>query len=536
MANVWSRLSRQLSIGGSKLVVSDSKTAWTGTQVLDAAGKLGDALRQCGVGCGDRVAIHLGNSAEYVAGILACLKLGAAFVPIAFHNPTLREVDILNRCRASAALIDKSHSDSIRLISQTAIPAIDVWSVLEEGAAIPRAELPVAILDEQSAYCVFTSGSTGEPKGVLISNHSLNHFIDCTISTFGLTPDTRALCVSPFNFDGAFGSIFAVLAVGGGIVISTARHLTPTEFIRLCAGNGITHTSFSPSFLRVLAESAHLDDLALTKLRTIGLGGEDCRREDLMRLKQSCPKIRVFNRYGPTETTVVVASCELTPELLHSNEKLPIGSPAPGTEFYLADGDEIVSEVGRPGELLIGGAQLMQGYLDAPAQTAAVLELALIPGKTLYRSGDLVYRDEAGRYVYLDRLDNVVNRNGVRISLSEVSRACLSLQGVNDAATVSSDTRQGLRIFVYLATDCLKPSDIRNALLKLLPPQMQPDRILCLRELPRLTSGKLDMSKIRILGADEPDRLGRGQSTDDGIVHRQVFGRPSTLGEEKEAR
>ena len=141
------------------------------------------------------------------------------------------------------------------------------------------------------------------------------------------------------------------------------------------------------------------------------------------------PGLRVVNRYGPTETTIAVAHLELTPELLDAG-LVPIGQPHPGSSFTLVDEHgRLVDRPGVVGELHIGGPQLMAGYLNDPAQSAAVLRTDVVEGGTVYRTGDLVFRDDRGNYVYVGRSDRVIKRHGVRMSLVEVTEALGGIDG-----------------------------------------------------------------------------------------------------------
>jgi acyl-CoA synthetase (AMP-forming)/AMP-acid ligase II len=166
--------------------------------------------------------------------------------------------------------------------------------------------------------------------------------------------------------------------------------------------------------------------------------------------------------------------------------------------FHLIDQDGIpVSEEGAVGELYIGGSQLMSGYWGAPELTAAVLRDDVVPGRTLYRSGDLVYRDRRGHYVYVDRADRVIKRFGVRISLLELTVAMEGLPGVSDAACVvfDNDGETGIAAFV-VGDGTLSSIDLRNDARKLLPESMLPDRVELVDELPLTTGGKLDERRL----------------------------------------
>jgi acyl-CoA synthetase (AMP-forming)/AMP-acid ligase II len=237
--------------------------------------------------------------------------------------------------------------------------------------------------------------------------------------------------------------------------------MLPRELMDIMIKEAITHISFTPSILSLLVDSLDLNRLVESKLRTVGLGGENPSEADIARLKVAAPNVRVFNRYGPTEAAVAVSSREVTDDLLATHEKIPLGLPGPGVSFHLVDvDDKIVNANLAPGELCIGGVQVMAGYLGDPETTASVLRSDLVPGELIYRTGDLVQRNAQGEYVYLDRLDNIVKRNGVRISLAEITAALRQIEGVSDAACIA-DARSGRTIITaYVSGDGLVGSKV----------------------------------------------------------------------------
>ena len=290
------------------------------------------------------------------------------------------------------------------------------------------------------AYAIYTSGTTGAPKGVLIGNAAFSAAVVATVAALGLDQTTRTLCVSPFHFDGSFGTLFPTLFAGGAVVIRPREALLfPRTFFNAVANEDITYTGFSPSYLRVLLSSPQVGKLAGTTLDVVALGGEACSAADVEALWAAAPGVRVFNRYGPTETTIAVTHVELTPGMV-ADGVVSMGRPHPGVDFHLVDeSGHLVDGAGQVGELHIGGAQLMTGYWGAPGLTAEVLRTDVVEGRTLYRTGDLVYRTPEGDYVYVDRADRVIKRMGVRISLVELAEALRGLDGVTAATCVAYD-------------------------------------------------------------------------------------------------
>ena len=344
------------------------------------------------------------------------------------------------------------------------------------------------------AYAIYTSGTTGAPKGVLIGSRAFSAAVEAVVGALDLNRDTRTLCVSPFHFDGSFGTLFPTLFAGGALVIRPRDALLfPRTFFNAVVNERITYTGFSPSYLRLLLASPQISKLDDSVLDVIALGGEASSIADIRSLWSAAPRVRVFNRYGPTEATIAVTHVCLTPEMTEDGT-VPMGTPHPAVSFFLVDeAGAVVEGSGKVGELYIGGAQLMEGYWGAPALTAEVLRSDVVPGELVYRTGDLVYRDTHGRYVYVDRADRVIKRSGVRISLIELSEAMRSLDGVAAASCVTYDNQGELGIVAFVVTETeISEADLRRASRERLPETMLPNRIEVVAELPMTKSSKLD--------------------------------------------
>ena len=248
--------------------------------------------------------------------------------------------------------------------------------------------------------------------------------------------------------------------------------------------------------LALLLRARNLSKLADSRLVTIGLGGEDLSREDVLRFLSAVPQARIFNRYGPTETTVAVSSLELTREILSRPEKVPIGRAGDGVTFFLRPVGDYDQERGSKGELCIGGIQLMAGYRDAPEASAEVLRADVVSGTVVYCTGDLMEINRYGEYVYLDRLDNVINRGANRISLAEITRALLQIDGIDDAHCVASRREDVLQIVAFVASRQLDHTEIARMLRSHIPSYMAPDRIEIVSEISRLPTGKVDTGSL----------------------------------------
>lgn len=467
----------------------DASRDLTFSELLGEVSSLAAGLTSLGVRRQDRVALHLPNSVDFLVASLGCNWVGGVFVPLADADPPARLKTIVDNCDPTLVIV--SEESDRAPADYSGRPTRTVSSLLAGDALVPARDLR----PRDTAYFVYTSGTTGAPKGVMVSNGAFFHAVREAAQALGLGPETRALCVSPFHFDGSFGTLFATPFAGGSLVIARRESLLlPRMFFAAVEGEEINHTAFSPSYLRRILASPHVSRLADTKLRTLALGGEECIADDLRRLWDDVPTIRVFNRYGPTETVIAVTTYEVKPSDLKPGCRVPIGHPHPGVIFRIIGEDgKLVEGPGQPGELYIGGQQLMSGYWKDARLTSELLRDDVVAGERLYRSGDLVCRDESGAYVYLDRTDRVVKRSGVRISLAEMAAALRKLDGVV-AADCATFVRAGqLQIAAFVvSTGPLDARDVRHAARDHLPVTMLPDVIEIVDSLPLTSSGKVD--------------------------------------------
>jgi D-alanine--poly(phosphoribitol) ligase subunit 1 len=471
--------------------VTDLDRALTRGEMRADAARVAAGLHQLGVQPGARVALLIGNSVDFVVAALGCLWAGATFIPLAITDPDVRRRQILADCRP--ALVITAGPEHVAPSGLPSGAACSSLSALSATAGPTPAPVTGPI-----SYIIYTSGTTGVPKGVQIPADAFATAAESCADAVGLTADDRALCVSPVHFDGSFSAIFPPLMRGVPLVIPDREALLfPRRFFSIVAAEGITVTSFSPSYLRLLRSSGGLDRLADTRLRVMALGGEAPSTADIKAVWAGSPELQVVNRYGPTETTIAVAHLDLTPELLDQG-LVPVGQPHPGSSFHLVDEHgSLVDQAGVVGELYIGGRQLMAGYLYDPGHSAAVLRTDVVEGTTVYRTGDLVYRDDRGNYVYVGRSDRVIKRHGVRMSLVEVTEALGGIDGVASAACTTFDLEGRLGVVAFVVPDGeLTPLSVRQAAGDRLPATMLPDLFVLVAELPLTSSSKVDERRL----------------------------------------
>jgi amino acid adenylation domain-containing protein len=473
-------------------------------ELLHEAALLGAGLRARGVEEGDRVALLIPNSVDFVVAALGCLWIGAVFVPLAVTDPMSRLESLVSD--SSPVLVITSSVNATErppFLDETPLISMDHLRLSSNRVGPP--------IDARTrvAYMIYTSGTTGAPKGVQIGNDAFAAAIHSTTSALGLDAATRTLCVSPFHFDGAYANIFPTLISGGTVVIRPRDALLfPRTFFKTVASAEINYAGFTPSYLRLLLASRDIRSLKDSGVKMIALGGEALSAADVRALWSHAPAIRVFNRYGPTETTIAVTHVELTPEMLE-DDVVTIGRPHPGVTFELVgERGQVVDGPGQIGELYVGGRQLMTGYWGDPALTLTAMH-DNGRGEVMYRTGDLAYRQESGNYVYVDRADRVVKRSGVRISLVELGERLSTIDGVISAVSLTYDRDGEVGIVAFFTTTKdLSDVEIRRSARRLIPDNMIPDRIERVASMPLNRSNQLDEARLLSSAGLRPFRSG----------------------------
>jgi nonribosomal peptide synthetase DhbF len=453
-------------------------------------------LRESGVGREDMVAVALERDPDLLVAMLGVLKAGGAFVILDPEHPHRRLRFILDDTQARVVLTSSALA--------ARLPEPEGWERLcvdVEGDWLPAdPEAPLEELaDERSlAYVLYTSGSTGQPKGVLVEHHALTTFTLFLGREFGFGPGDRfAQHMAPI-FDFAIGEIFVALTIGATLVfVPEAERVDPVALGEFLARERITYLGGPPAVLGAIARE--LPDLHLALLGGEALPGEVANR---WQREGRC----VVNGYGPTEAAVgcIRFHCEGR----HWKGSPPIGRPMPRRYAYILDRFDRLCPVGVPGELVIGGldgAGLARGYLNQPELTAErFVDDPLREGGRFYRTGDLAVWNEEGQMEFLGRIDAQVKLNGLRIELEEIE-SVLQLHPEVAAAAVSVQEGPSMKHlvgYVVSADGELDPAGLRSFLSDELPHYMIPSRFVQLEQLPLTPVGKIDRAALPQSAAD----------------------------------
>ncbi|WP_020667051.1 amino acid adenylation domain-containing protein [Amycolatopsis nigrescens] len=490
-------------------------------ELAEQSDGLAGTLADAGVGTGDRVGIWSTKSIESVVAVHAVLKLGAAYVPIDPIAPVKRATYLLRDCGVRALVTTREHQELLddHALSELGLSLV----VLADCRVAPAPARPVRRLGwseatatrkgtgprigpvpEDLAYILYTSGSTGAPKGVMLSHRNGRVFADWALRRFGVTGDDRLAGHAPLHFDLSIFDLFAAAGAGACLVLVPEHRQSLGQALnRFVLEERITIWYSVPNVLTRMLAAANESPLARSALRVVLFAGEVFPIKHLRRLRRAVPDADLYNLYGPTETNVCtfhqVGDADLEPD---RTRPVPIGRGCDYATTVLVDeSGKVLDGTEVEGELCVGGDSVMLGYWGDQAKTRE--RLVLLPGTDrfddrgpVYRTGDVVRRDARGDLVFVGRRDHMVKIRGYRVELGEIEAVLLGHADVGEAAVVAVPESDGtLRLEACVrsraASGPTEP-ELRRHCLEALPRYLLPARIHLLESLPLTSTGKID--------------------------------------------
>jgi amino acid adenylation domain-containing protein len=467
----------------------------TYAELNSAADRLAARLAAWGVANGDAVALYLDWSPEYCVTALAVLKVGAAYVPLDRRQPVHQLAWIVRQIDAHLLLTDRPAAD-IMFAESARVVRLPSISKL---ATMPATASHVTVYPDQLAYVMYSSGSTGQPKGIANTHRN--------VVEFALDPQwssgqhRRVLAYSPLGFDSATLEMWMPLLRGGALVIWAPAEFDVDGLYQAIARHRVTSAYFTTALFDMLAR---VDVSALSGLDAIVTGGDVLSASALQRVLDRCPQTTVVHAYGPTETTVL-SSLQIFGPDHRSVAGLDVGHPMTNTALYVLDRHLNLTPIGTVGELYIAGTGLARGYLNRPTLTAErfVANPYGPPGSRMYRTGDLGQWNHNGEIEFRGRADSQVKLRGYRIELADVERTLAGDPQVGEVVVLSRMDSQGnkrLAAYVVAAADqALDIDALRRHAEATLPEYMVPSAFVRLDALPRTPNGKLDRGALPAL-------------------------------------
>jgi amino acid adenylation domain-containing protein len=475
--------------------------------------RLRDRLTQLGVRPGDRVGIYLRKSIDAVASIFGILKAGAVYVPVDPGAPPARNAYIFSDCTVKVVILENRFVEKLctEFASQNELPALLVLDGTGSGnylkGALERATTDNPVFPpslqpppDNLAYILYTSGSTGKPKGVMLSHQNALSFIDWCSEVFEPSEIDRFSSHAPFHFDLSILDIYVSIKHGATLVLVEEEiGKDPVRLAPLISEKRISVWYSTPSILSFLAQYGRVERYGFPDLRLVLFAGEVFPIKHLRALKKLIPNPSYFNLYGPTETNVCTfyEIPQVIPE--DRTSPFPIGKACSHYQIGILDEDGREVPPGKEGELCARGPGTMNGYWNLPEKTANAF-LVDPSGNKWYKTGDVVFEEPDGNYIYVARRDRMVKKRGYRIELGEIEAGLYRHPAIKEVAVVALQNDDGVKIRAFVSHH----NDNRPSIIELkqfctqnLPTYMVPDLFSFLDFLPKTSTDKIDYQKLK---------------------------------------
>lgn len=490
--------------------------------------RLARRLRHQGIGRGHLVGVHVDRTPAAVAALLAALSAGAAYTVIDPSDPVSEGAGRLAAARPDLVLGAAPYADELR---RHGLNVIDVQEDVREdtGEPLDGDVATYAAQDTDTAYVLHTSGSTGVPKGVMVTHANIRHYTESLLERLDITEPLRYAHITTLAADLGNTCVFLALWTGGTLhLVDDATRRDPAGLLRYLHAEGIDVLKTTPSHWSVLLQAYGLGGATRPKLRHLLLGGELLPLPLARRVIASGITGTLVNHYGPTETTVGVAVHLLTSETdldaLDDAESVPIGRPLGANRLFVRTPDGAFHEREATGELYVVGPSVALGYRGAPEATAAAFTgdvAARHPGLGVaYRTGDRVRADARGVLEFLGRGDRQVKVRGHRVELGHVEAGLRGMPGITDALAMVLPAEQGRLVAVVSVASgtCDRSAALRARAREVLPSYMVPDRIEVLEAFPRTGNGKTDHAALRQLVEESAAGRTSPRSSEDPLL------------------
>ncbi|WP_121612455.1 non-ribosomal peptide synthetase [Mesobacillus foraminis] len=450
------------------------------------ANAIAKKLRESHTGKSKVAGIFIDRSIEAIAGIIGILKAGFAYLPIDRKYPRERIHYMIESSNAEVILTKSEYDGSLLPVEVLQLHQDEeLRNFVEENP-------PKANGTSDLAYVLFTSGSTGQPKGVMVEHKNIVRLVKNT-NFIAFDEDDKVLQTGALTFDASTFEIWGSLLNGLTLFIVDDHIILDAEQLeQAITSNEITTMWLSsPLFNQLSQESPSM----FRSLKSLVVGGDALSVKHVNAVRKECPELTLINGYGPTENTTFTTTFTIDKEY---GQSIPIGTPINNTTVFILDKDQNICPIGVPGELYAGGDGVARGYMNDASQTAEkFITHPLAQGSTLYRTGDIVKWNKEGSIEYVGRADHQVKIRGYRIECDEIMNTILACEGVKESAVfVRKDSNGHKSLVAYVVGDQVTNAAVKKHLKQLLPDYMIPAAITVMSKFPLLNSGKIDYKAL----------------------------------------
>lgn len=481
-----------------KLAFSDETGEVTFAQFRQDAQRIACAIGRTSV-AKQPVAVFMDKSAACLETMLGVAYSGNFYTVLGIHMPQARIRKITQTLQPALILTDRTHAQEAADLAESAQVLIFDEALAQKEDQVLLHEMQQDLSEEDYLYVLFTSGSTGIPKGVVITHRAVIHYLEFLGETFPIDQDTVFANLVPFYFVMSSLDIYMTLKCGATCHIVPARTVSfPILLLNYLKERRVNTLYWVPSALCLIANFHALPEVHLPNLRLVMFGGEVMPSKQLNMWRKEYPDTMFVNFYGPTEMTDI-CTYYIVDRDIRDSESLPIGKAAAHMQVMLLDetGREVLP--GQTGQLCAASPSLAEGYYHEPEKTAQVfVKNPLDPsGKSvIYCTGDLARLDEKGDLIFMGRKDFQIKHMGSRIELGEIETAVSALEGIERSCCFYDAKRDRIVLFY---TGTLEKCGLREALKMALPNYMLPNRTEKLEQMPLNLNGKIDRAKLKEL-------------------------------------
>lgn len=449
------------------------------------------------------IAVYLPKGVGCVPAYLGCLYSGNFYSPVDVEMPLARIRKIIDTLKPKAVITDSIHLEDAKMFSEGAeIVLVDeITNVVVDEVKIQNVLDRVS--DTDIMYVLFTSGSTGNPKGVVVSHRALVDFVEWAVSKYHFDETTVFGNQTPFYFSMSIWDLFIPLKCGGSChIIPHELFMFASQLMKYVKENAINTLVWVPSALNLVVNMRGLKKHHVDGLQWVFFGGETMPVKALKQWIAEYPETKFVNIYGPTEVTDTFMSYTVNREL-QDQEAVPIGEPRDNHEIIILNEKNELAGADEVGELCVRGAGIALGYYNNPEQTAKTFVQNPIQSgypEVVYRSGDLVKYNEYGELVYVARKDFQIKHMGHRIELGEIETAMVSIQGIESGCCMYDAERD--KIIAYYVGN-IEEIEVYHKIKEMLPDYMVPNIRVRLQEMPKNLNGKIDRERLKEIGGKQ---------------------------------
>lgn len=498
--NLIEYFNETVNIFSKKIAIDDNEGKFTFEELNELSNKIAVSISNILNISRKPIAVFLPKSRWSVVSFIGIFKTGNFYIPLDIKSPLERTSKILEALESDCIITDIEHKEKLIRIGYQG-NLIIIEELLEKentkNELAKLSEITETIIDLDPIYAIFTSGSTGTPKGVLISHKGVIDYIEWAKKTYNITNKDIIGNQAPFYFDNSTLDIYLMIVTGATLnIIPEEKFTFPIKLIEYINEKDVNFVFWVPSVLNSVSNFDAFTTILPNKLDKILFAGEAMSNKHLNYWRRHCPEALYSNLYGPTEITVD-CTFYIVDRTFNDDESLPIGKACKNTQVLIISNEGKLVNKGELGELCVRGSSLAFGYYNDIEKTKSAFVQNPIHNSypdIIYKTGDLVYENDLGEYVFVGRIDSQIKHMGYRIELGEIETAIIGVNGVKNVCVLYDDNSK--QIVAFYIGDILN-IEIRKALINVLPKYMIPTKWIKENIFPLNANGKIDRLELK---------------------------------------